>query len=167
MRAFIFALLLCSQAHAESLSVHLVGITAHGTAVSKAAADEMKNKLDESGVFALNRQFTLTYRQGRVFYTSALIDDCFKKPVVMLGYGRTLWESGSHTLDASLVLYMRERADYFAAPDVTEQGNLMLLPLPFVSYTHSLPLPENFFFESRISGNVFINHLSFGLRKEF
>lgn len=167
MRVLLLVFLFTIQSHAESLSLHFVGVTAHGTTVSKEASEAMKNKLDESGIFALNRQFTVTYKSEKHIITSALIDDCFNKTVVMLGYGRTLWESGPHTLDASLVLYARQRADYFAAPEFTERGDMMILPLPFVSYTNSVALQDGFFFESRLSVNVFINHLSFGLRKDF
>jgi hypothetical protein len=169
MKKFMLVLVLTySQVTlAESLSVHLFGLTGHGEKPGSEAAARMTRKLDDNGIFAQHPEFNMTYKTDTWNFTSIMLKDCFDNTAYYLGAGKTIWKDETQDVGFTFGIYYRESVPDVNVPTYLQKNGYDYLPFPFLTYSKRIPITEKLNFETSLASNLILNHWTFGFNFEF
>lgn len=172
--------LLTSLLISNSLTISPVGLTLHGIKPGPEAASLMKNKVTSNGQVALHPEFNIMLKTDKWQYSAFFLKDCFDNPAGGLVLGPKMDLGKYVTIGAIGGLYIRQNpvtssTTYKGRTDVKIQdiplaksiGHTQIAPMAAATISFEVPITDKLSIETNAAINVFINHVTTGLKVRF
>ena len=177
----LLLLLLPSTAYADSLEIHLQGLTIHGFQNTGDVSKRMPRKIDDNGQAVLTPGFAIAWNKNDWIFSQSFVKDCYDNFASSTLFGRQ-WNTKIPNLTLQFLggVYIRERpllcieGVCFEAVDIpwkirSTLGNndIDIIPMAFGGINYRQSLGKRAYLHVNLFTNVVLTHFTTGIGWDF
>lgn len=159
--------LVSSAAFADTISLGLMGVSAHAVGVDDAQWSTMPNKISKTGYVVWNPEINLTYERKGWLVNATYAVDCQGRNSYYVGAGYRWDVNPTFHVAAMAGAFFRTHALYDSKTGKAVRTNKQVLFVPWVTLEKDFPITNSLSAFASVSSNYALTHAVMGLKVSF